>query len=98
MVIILSFIIDSLIMWMVELNRDFCGVECQLSDACYRLTSVLDWHSGARLRTTDSQTRANRVAFDVNLQDLNVDDVLLLFIMQRKGCVWLRKRRVEIER
>ena len=66
---------------MVKLNRDFCGVECQEYDACCQLTSVLDWHWGARLRTTDSQTRANRVAFGVNLQDLNVDDVLLL---QRK--------------
>ena len=57
-----------------------------MSDACYRLTSVLDWHWGARLRTTDSQTRANRVAFDANLQDLNEDDVLLL--RRKRKCVY----------
>ena len=33
---------------------------------------------GARLRTTDVQTQANRVAFDANLHDLNVDDVRVM--------------------
>ena len=42
------------------------------------MTSVLVWHCGARLRTTDSETQANWVAFDANLQDLNVDVVLVL--------------------
>ena len=57
-----------------------------MCDACYRLTSVLDWHWGARLRTTDSQIRANRVAFDANLQDLKDDYVLLL--QRKRKCVY----------
>ena len=58
-----------------QLKSDFCGVECLVCDACYQLNPVLEWHSGARLRTTDVQIQANQVAIDANLHDLNVDDV-----------------------
>ena len=68
----------------VQLKSDFCGVECRMSDACYQLTSVLVWHWGARLRTTDVQTQANRVAFGASLHDLNVDDVHVM----RWKCVY----------
>ena len=66
-----------------QLNSDFCGVECLNADACYRLTSVLEWHSGARLQTTDVQIQTNRVAFDANLHGLNVDDVRV-----KRKCVY----------
>ena len=58
-----------------QLNSDFCGVECRMSDACYQLNPDFGYNQGARLRTTDVQIQANRVAFDANLHDLNVDDV-----------------------
>ena len=54
-----------------------------MCDACYQLSSVFAWHSGVRFRTTDVEIQANRVAFDANLHDLNVDDVRV-----KRKCVY----------